>query len=458
MASSFTTVDPYSGEPLATYAEMPPAALEAALEQAHLAQLTWRRWTVRERAERSLRLGRLLRDGRDRYAEGMAAEMGKVLREGRAEIEKCARACEFFAEQAEEWLRPEAVATEAFDSHVDTMPLGVVFAIMPWNFPFWQVFRFGLPAVLAGNGILLKHAPNVFGCALEIEQLFRAAGFPEGLVRALLIDTPRIPQVIADRRVAAVTVTGSVRVGRIVAALAGQSLKKSVLELGGSDPFVVLEDADLEAAATAAVASRFQNCGQVCIAAKRLLVVEAVREAFEQALLERVAALRVGDPRDAEADLGPMARSDLRDQLHGQVEAARQAGARVALGGCLPAGAGFPYPPTVLTQIGADSLVGRDELFGPVVALIGVRDESEAIQVANASDYGLAASVWTRDLDRGARVAGQLEAGAVFVNRAPFSDPRLPFGGVKQSGYGRELSRQGMLEFCASRSVWIDSA
>ncbi|MBM4202130.1 MAG: NAD-dependent succinate-semialdehyde dehydrogenase [Gammaproteobacteria bacterium] len=454
----FTSIDPYSGEPLASYAEMSPGQVDAAIEQARKAQRDWVRRPLRERAECLLSLGRRLREGCERYAARMAGEMGKVAREGRAEVEKCARACEFFAEHGERWLRSEPVKTEALISRVEYPPLGLVFAIMPWNFPFWQVLRFGIPALIAGNGIVLKHAPNVFGSALDLEALFREAGFPEGLVRALLIDTTQVAGIIEDPRVAAVTVTGSVRVGRIVAALAGQALKKSVLELGGSDPFVVLDDADIEQAAAAAVASRFQNCGQSCIAAKRLIVDESLRPAFEQALIERIGALRCGDPVREDTDLGPLARGDLRDGLHRQVEASRRAGARVVLGGALPAGPGFRYPPTLLTGVDPGSPACREELFGPVAVLIGVRNETEAIRMANATEYGLAASVWTADPDRGGRVAAEIEAGAVFVNRVPFSDPRLPFGGVRQSGYGRELSRLGLLEFCAPRSVWVERA
>ncbi len=455
---TFTTFNPADGEPLERYPEMSPQALDQAIEDCSGAQADWRTWGWPERSDRLQALAVLLRERQDACALRMAREMGKILPEGVAEIQKCARACEYFAQYGEDCLHAEPVPTEAFGSMVDYRPLGLLLAVMPWNFPFWQVIRAGIPALLAGNGILLKHAPNVLGCAADLEALFREAGFPEGLFRSLVIDLPQAANVIEDPRVAAVTLTGSVEAGRRVAALAGRALKKCVLELGGSDPFIVLDDADLERAATAAVISRFQNCGQSCIAAKRFIIVDAVHQAFLDRMLPEVERLRIGDPCDPGSRLGPMARLDLRDKLHQQVERSVAAGARLVRGGRQPEGSGAFYPPTVIDAVPPGCPARDEELFGPAAAIVAVRDDAEAVRVANETAYGLAASVWTSDLDRGGRLIRAIESGMGFLNRAPFSDPRLPFGGIKQSGYGRELSQHGLREFTNVHSVWVETA
>ncbi|MCU0734349.1 MAG: NAD-dependent succinate-semialdehyde dehydrogenase [Methylotetracoccus sp.] len=452
----FTTTNPANGELLECYPEFSAPDLERALEAAVAAQRIWRASDFAARADRLRRLAVLLRERQDRYAFRMAREMGKVVPEGRAEIEKCARACDFFTAHGEAMLRPDIIPTEAHRSWVDYLPLGVVFAVMPWNFPFWQVCRSALPALLAGNGFLLKHAPNVFGCASDLEALFCDAGFPEGLVRSLVVDIPQVAGVISDRRIAAVTLTGSVEAGRAVGALAGQALKKCVLELGGSDPFIVLPDADLDRAVSAAVTSRFQNCGQSCIAAKRFILVDAVRAAFLERFIAQVRMLQAGDPCDPDSTMGPLARVDLREKLHAQVERTVAAGARRVCGGLRPVGPGAFYPPTVIDQVPPGSPALEEELFGPVATVVTVPNEAEAVRVANDTSYGLAASVWTSDLERGERVCRAIESGLCFINRAPFSDPRLPFGGIKQSGYGRELSQFGLREFVNVCSVWVD--
>lgn len=454
----FKTANPATGEELDSRPEMSPTELEGAIDQCWRAQRAWRGWSFAERSDRLRELALLLRERQDRYALRMAIEMGKVLREGVAEIQKCARSAEHFAEHGEALLRPVQVDSEASGSWVEMVPLGVVLAVMPWNFPFWQVCRFAIPALMAGNGMLLKHAPNVLGCAADLEELFRDAGFPEALLRSLVIDVPRAAEVIGDPRVAAVTLTGSVAAGRAVGALAGQAVKKCVLELGGSDPFIVLEDANLEEAVAAAVASRFQNCGQSCIAAKRFILVESIAGAFAERFVARVAELRVGDPCGPEHDLGPMARIDLGDTLRRQVELTVQAGARVVLRGERPDGPGAFHAPTVIDRIPPASPAWEQELFGPVAALFSVRDEDEAVRLANDTRYGLAASIWTADPERGERLARGIDSGMCYINRAPFSDPRLPFGGVKQSGYGRELGEFGLREFVNVRTLWVDRA
>lgn len=452
----FTTCNPANGEPLECYAAMSGRALDLAIGDCAAAQRTWREWDWAERSDRLRELAVLLLERQDAYALRMATEMGKILPEGVAEIQKCARTCEYFAEHGEAMLQPVQVPTEALSSAIEYRPLGLVFAVMPWNFPFWQVFRAAIPALLVGNGVLLKHAPNVLGCASDLETLFRDADFPEGLFRSLVIDLPQAADVIEDRRVGAITLTGSVAAGRAVAALAGRALKKCVLELGGSDPFIVLDDADLDRAAAAAVTSRFQNCGQSCIAAKRFILVDTIHAAFLRRVLDRITQLRVGDPCDPESTLGPLARLDLRERLHEQVEHSVAAGGQLILGGIRPDGPGAFYPPTVIDRVPEGCPARSDELFGPVATLVMVRSETEALRVANETSYGLAASVWTRDLERGDRVVRSLESGMAFVNRAPFSDPRLPFGGVKQSGFGRELSQFGLREFVNVRSLWVD--
>ena len=452
----FTSINPATGETIATYPQATTADLRAALRAAEQSSARWRETGFSERAELLRNAGRLLRERSGRYGRLMALEMGKPIGAGVAEAEKCATACDYYAEHGERFLADEPVPTDASRSFVHYEPLGPVLAIMPWNFPFWQVLRFAAPTLMAGNVALLKHAANVSGCALAIDELFRDAGFPAGTFQALLIDHAQLRTAIRHRAVRAVTLTGSTAAGRAVGRQAGDRLKKTVLELGGSDPYLVLEDADLDLAVETCVTSRLINSGQSCIAAKRFVVVAAVRDEFERRFVERMRAARLGDPLDPSNDVGPQARRDLRDALHQQVLQSVAKGARCLLGGEVPAGRGAFYPPTVLTDVGKRMPAYDEELFGPVAAIIPVRNERAAIKVANDSVFGLGAAVFTRDLERGERIAArELVAGSCFVNAGVRSDPRLPFGGVKESGYGRELSVQGIREFVNVKTVYL---
>lgn len=452
---SLQSINPATGEVLERFEETSPAALDRILEHADAASRAWCRRPVAERAEPLRVAARLLRERKTAYARTMALEMGKPLPQGEAEAEKCAWACDYYAEQAELLLADERRETDASRSYVRFAAIGPVLAIMPWNFPFWQVFRFAAPALVAGNAGLLKHAPNVSRCALEIEEVMRDAGFPDGLFRAVFLPTERAGAVIADARVRAVTLTGSDRAGSQVAEQAGRHLKKTVLELGGSDPFIVLEDADLPQAAKAAAEARLINSGQSCIAAKRFIVAERVADRFLEPFAAEMRARRVGDPLDRATQIGPQARLDLRASLHRQVEDSVKRGARVILGGALPDGPGAFYPPTVLVAVAPGMPAFDQETFGPVAAVIRAKDEADAVRLANASAYGLGAAVWTGDPARGERMARDLEVGSVFVNGLVKSDPRLPFGGVKRSGYGRELSEYGLREFVNIQTVWV---
>jgi succinate-semialdehyde dehydrogenase/glutarate-semialdehyde dehydrogenase len=399
---------------------------------------------------------RILRDRAREFGELMTREMGKPIAGGVSEAEKCAWVCDYYAEHAEAFLADQEVEADAGRSFVTFRPIGVVLAVMPWNFPFWQVFRFAAPNLMAGNAGVLKHASNVPGCALAIENIFREAGFPEGLFGSLLIPGGRVAGVIEHPLVRAVTLTGSTPAGKAVAAKAGEVLKKTVLELGGSDPYVILEDADLDSAATTCATARLINSGQSCIAAKRFIVVEAVREAFEERFLQAMRAAKMGDPMEEDTVVGPQARDDLRDELHHQVVQSIEAGARCTLGGQIPPGPGAFYPATILTDVGPGMPAYHEELFGPVASIIPAKDEAEALRVANDTSFGLGAAVFTRDVEKGTRIAAEeLEAGACFVNAFVRSDPRLPFGGVKESGYGRELSPFGILEFVNIKTVWV---
>ena len=397
----------------------------------------------------------ILRERKPDLAQLMAAEMGKPLKQGTAEVEKCAWVCDYYAASAEAHLAPEVVKTEAARSYVAFEPLGVVLAIMPWNFPFWQVFRFAAPSLMAGNVGVLKHASNVPGCALAIQEIFLQAGFPEGAFRTLLIGSEHVKGLIENPHVRAVTLTGSTPAGKAVAAQAGGVLKKTVLELGGSDAYLVLEDADLETAAETCVNSRLINAGQSCIAAKRFIVVEPVFDAFTARFVALMRGKKMGDPLADGTDLGPQARHDLRDGLHKQVLASIEQGATLLLGGTIPPGAGAYYPPTVLTDVKPGMPAYEEELFGPVAALLRAKDEADAVRIANDSVFGLGAAVFTRDTARGERVARAIEAGATFVNSLVASDPRLPFGGIKESGYGRELGVFGIREFVNVKTVYV---
>ncbi len=449
-------VNPATGEQVRTYEEMSPDEVREVVAAAHEAHLAWRRAPFSERAELMSAAAGLLRDRSDEYARLMAIEMGKPVREGRAEAEKCAWVCEYYAENAESFLAEEPVETAANESFVTHQPLGVVLAVMPWNFPFWQVIRFAAPALMAGNAGVLKHASNVPGSALAIEAVFRDAGFPENLFRTLLIGSAQVEAVIENDLVQAVTLTGSGAAGRAVGAAAGRALKKSVLELGGSDPYVVLEDAELEHTVEACVTSRLINAGQSCIAAKRFVVVKQLREQFEARFVELMEEKIMGDPLDEATEVGPQARSDLRDELHQQVATSIEKGARCLLGGEIPAGGGAFYPPTVLTGVRKGMPAYDEELFGPVAAIIEVESEAEAVEVANDSPFGLGAAIFTSDAKKGRHIAAeQLQAGCCFVNDFVRSDPRLPFGGVKESGYGRELSAYGIKEFVNTKAVFV---
>ncbi len=451
-----TSVNPATGQVLAEYPTLTSDELADAVRASHDVFAAWSRCSVAERARPLEELAQVLRDRSEELAGLMVQEMGKPIVQARFEVEKCAVGCEYYARNAPGFLAPMPATSDASRSLVSFEPLGIVLAIMPWNFPLWQAIRFAAPALAAGNTVLLKHAPSVPGCALAIEAAFEAAGFPRGALRTLLIEVEPVAGLIADPRVAAVTFTGSTRGGKAVAAQAGAHIKKTVLELGGSDPYLVLADADLDLAAGQCVEGRLQNSGQSCIAAKRLIVVDEVHDAFRQRVWSRMAGAVVGDPAAEETEVGPLAREDLRDALHDQVLRSLEAGAACALGGEIPERPGWFYPPTVLENVRPGMPAFDEELFGPVAALIRADDEEHAIELANGSRYGLGAAVFTRDLERGERIARErLQAGGCFVNAFVRSDPRLPFGGVKESGYGRELSEFGIREFVNVKTVWV---
>ncbi len=452
------SINPATEETLATFPEMSDAEVDAALAQAQAAFESWRgtSFEVRRRALR--RAAALLREQKPELARLATLEMGKPIVQAEAEVEKSATGCDYYAEHAEAHLSPERIESSGTESYVAYHPIGVVLATMPWNFPYWQVWRPLAPALMAGNALVLKHASNVPQCALAIERIVREAGFPEGLMRTLLVGGRRVERIIEDPRVRLVTLTGSDETGSQVAGTAGRVLKKTVLELGGSDPFIVLPDADLALAAKTAALARNQNNGQSCIAAKRFFVVEGVADEFVERFVGAVRELRVGDPLERTTNVGPLARGDLRSDLEAQVEATVREGARVAVGGDRPGGRGYFFSPTVLTEVRPGMTAFREETFGPVAAVIRVRDAAEAVRLANESPYGLGASLWTSDLDGARRLAYDVDAGQVFVNGMVASDPRLPFGGVKRSGYGRELSVHGIRELVNVKTVWIGPA
>jgi len=453
-----TAVNPATEEVIASFDAFGRDEVEMALADAHDAFLEWRQRPIAERAVPMRALAALLRERSERYARLATLEMGKPILEAKAEIEKCAFGSDHFAQNAARYLADEEIRANARRSIVAFQPLGVVLAVMPWNFPFWQAIRFAAPALMAGNAAVLKHASNVPQCALAIEEVLREAGFPQGLLRAVLVSGAGIEPIIADDRIRAVTLTGSSDTGSRIAELAGRALKKTVLELGGSDPYIVLADADLEAAVTTAVRARNQNNGQSCIAAKRFIIVESIADDFERRFAKGVEDLVVGDPMDPKTQVGPLARRDLLDTLERQVDESVRAGARVLTGGERLSGKGYFFRPTVLSNVTPDMPAFRQETFGPAAAVVRVRDADEAVRVANDSVYGLGASIWTRDAALGERLARRVEAGSVFVNGMVASDPRLPFGGIKRSGYGRELSAFGAREFTNVQTIWIGPA
>lgn len=450
------SINPADGRLIAEYAEHTSSEASGIVHQAHERFLTWRRTAFEERSRLMTEVARILEERKEDLALLMAKEMGKPVVGGRGEVEKCAWVCRYYAENAATFLADEHIEADRTKSYVHYEPLGVVLAVMPWNFPLWQVMRFAAPALMAGNTGVLKHSSNVTGCALAIEDIFTAAGFPEGCFATLIIPSSKVDEVIANPEVVAVTVTGSDAAGRSVAAKAGAMLKKAVLELGGSDPSIVLEDADLDLAAASCSTGRLINTGQSCIAAKRFIVHEDVYDEWLDRFTENMAAAAMGDPLEESTVIGPMARHDLRDELADQVGRSVAAGAKVHLGGEVPEGEGAFYPPTILTNVMPGTPAYTEEIFGPVAAVIKVGSEEEAIEVANDTDFGLGAAIYTSDLDRGERIAARfIDAGAVFVNAIVASDPRLPFGGIKTSGYGRELSEMGIKEFVNAKTVVV---
>jgi succinate-semialdehyde dehydrogenase/glutarate-semialdehyde dehydrogenase len=450
------SVNPYNCKTIATYKPHTNKQVNEIVLRTHNAWLTWKDSPADERSRLLKALSEKLLNRKKELAKLMAAEMGKPLKQGIAEIEKCAAACEYYADNAAGFLKDQIIATDASKSYVTFNPIGVVLAVMPWNFPFWQVFRFLAPALAAGNCGVLKHASNVMGCALAIENLVKEAGFPDNVFRTLLLDSKSIEAVIENPLIKAVTLTGSTNAGKKVAEKAGSLIKKTVLELGGSDAYIILEDADLDKAAEICVNSRLVNGGQSCIAAKRFVVVKSVEKEFTRLFVEKMAAKVMGDPREETTEIGPQARVDLRDELHQQVERSIARGAKCLLGGKVPQGKNAFYPPTVLTNLKKGMPAYDEELFGPVAAIISAKDEADAIRIANDSVFGLGGAVFTKDAKRGERIAAtQLEAGSCFVNGLVKSDPRLPFGGIKQSGYGRELGMFGIHEFVNIKTVWV---
>jgi succinate-semialdehyde dehydrogenase/glutarate-semialdehyde dehydrogenase len=455
---AIATINPANGETLRSFEPLSDTQIDAKLERAAQTFRSYRRTSFAERARMMQRAAEILEAEKDTFGRMMTTEMGKPLKAAVEEAAKCAWACRYYVEHAERFLADEVIETNATRSYIHYQPIGPVLAVMPWNFPFWQVFRFAAPALMAGNVGLLKHASNVPQCALAIEAIFQRAGFPEGAFQTLLIGSGQVQRVLDDPRVAAATLTGSTPAGSQVAGAAGKNIKKTVLELGGSDPFIVLPSADLDVAVTTAVKARTINNGQSCIAAKRFIVAEPIADAFERRFVDEMAALKVGDPLDEATDIGPLATADILADLDEQVQQSAAAGARVLTGGRRLDRPGYYFAPTVLTDIPPDTPAYRDELFGPVAALFRVRDVDEAIALANDSPFGLGASAWTNDPAERARLIDEIEAGLVFINGMVASDPRLPFGGVKRSGYGRELSTYGIREFVNVKTVWIKEA
>ncbi len=451
-----TSSNPATGETIREYPTMTDVEAAEVLESVHQTFTSWRSTGLAERKALMLKAAALLEERKEELADLATAEMGKVRKEGIAEVEKCAWVCRYYAEEAERMLADQEVETDQVRSFITYQPSGVILAIMPWNFPYWQVFRFAAPSLMGGNAAVLKHASNVPGCALAIEAVFRDAGFPPDLFRTLMIGSRQVEAVIASKHIRGVTLTGSTGAGRQVAAAAGKHLKKTVLELGGADPYIVLADADLEHAATTCAASRLLNSGQSCIAAKRFIVVDEVHDKFVDLFTQAMAAKKLGDPTSMESDIGPQANTDFRDELHQQVQHSIAKGARCLLGGEVPEGKGAYYPATVLVDVKPGMPAYDEELFGPVASVIRVKDLAEAVEVANASDFGLGGGVFTANVEQGTRVAREMvDTGAIVVNGFTKSDPRLPFGGVKDSGYGRELSSFGMHEFLNIKSVSV---
>lgn len=453
------SINPFTGKVIRSWNGNTPEEVENVIEKADRAFRLWRDTGMDKRAEKLRNLAHLLESGKHQLAVEMASEMGKPVSQGQSEIEKCAWVCRYYAQYGSRLIAKKSRKTDADKCYICYQPLGVIFAVMPWNFPFWQFFRFAAPAVMAGNTFILKHSPNVTGCALSIPELFREAGFPEGLAGLLLTPEDEVPEVsrrvIADERVKAVTLTGSGGAGAEVASRAGSAIKKCVLELGGSDPAIILEDADLKHAAAETAYSRLINSGQNCIACKRFIVHESVYSEFLGLLAAQMKTVRMGDPMDMKVNMGPMARFDLRDSIHRQVTESVEMGAELVTGGSLPEHPGAFYPPTVLKGCRRGMPVFDEETFGPVAAVCSVKNEGEAVRLANDTSYGLGASIYTRDTRRGEKIALELNAGACFVNAFVRSDPRLPFGGINRSGFGRELSRSGMLEFMNCKTVYI---
>jgi succinate-semialdehyde dehydrogenase/glutarate-semialdehyde dehydrogenase len=439
------SINPANGQLISTYKCHNSSHIEEILKNSRNSFMEWNKTPFEDRSKLLFSCASHLRKNSKEYAYLITEEMGKVICEAEAEIEKCAWVCDYYAEYGESFLKDEPLPVDGKEVFVAYQPLGCVLAIMPWNFPFWQVFRFAAPALMAGNVGLLKHATNVTGCSLAIERVFREAGFPDSVFQSLIIDSGEVESIITDNRVHAVTLTGSEAAGKAVASVAGKNIKKTVLELGGSDAFIVLEDCDLQYAVDNGVKSRMINCGQSCIAAKRFIVVQSVANKFAQLFVDKVQALKNGDPTELGVDYGPLARVDLAEQLQIQLEQSLAQGAKMLVGGSRMEGA--YYPATVITNVTKGMPAYDQELFGPVASIIVVKDENEAIHVANDSFFGLGASVWTSNLERGKKIARQIEAGAVFINQMVASDPRIPFGGIKNSGYGRELSCFGIREF-----------
>ena len=452
---AIASINPATGEKLKEFAAFDDAEIEKRLKRAEKAFAHHRREPIAKRAQLMMAAASLLEQEKDRLARTMTLEMGKLFRAAQEEIAKCIRGCRFYAENGERFLEDEAAQTDAARSYVRYYPLGPVLAVMPWNFPFWQVFRFAAPALLAGNVGLLKHAANVPQCALAIEEIFCRAGFDEGIFQTLLIEAQQVEKVIVDPRVQAVTLTGSEKAGSAVASTAARHIKKSVLELGGSDPFIVMPSSDFESTLRTAIKARTINNGQSCIAAKRFLVADEVYDEFLRQFVERMRALKVGDPFDETTEIGPLATEHILQGVHEQVQKSIAAGAKLLTGGNRIHGPGFFYEPTVLVDVPSDSPAYREEIFGPVASFFRVRDAADAIEIANDTSFGLGASAWTNDRAEQELFASEIETGMVFINAMVVSDPRLPFGGVKRSGFGRELGVAGIREFTNAKTIWI---